>query len=412
VLGLSVDATTVRGALVDANGNLHHQHTTTDTFPNQLELPETALLTRVKSVAATVLSAALQDGGMSTTGTRHLPLLGASISWPSPLDRSKRLSGFTFTDPSWLEQHRETGSRPCVPELLSSILGDPFTPERCHALHDVSAHALSLAFGESRYRTSHNHDFATMWRVGIVVRLESEVSAAAILMAPPNRSRLSFIDSKLIEGTRGLAGEIGHLQVNRRLVDEINKRAVAGLKRIEYEKWKCPCGSLYHLGALAGLAAVHQRISKSNQPARRGGQKQGLSVPVGNSTLPQQDLARDNREIQASIDVGRLLGHALSGPIAMLDPWKITLTGSLANQDVIHGINQAGGEWGGVANSSVQFDLCRDDSPDFVGVRGSALAVIRQVVYRDFLDQRDPLGPVTFAVTTDDVNQMLQSLER
>lgn len=397
-LGISVGAQSVRGGLVDANGTIHHAQTA-EALPGQLNLPADDLLMRVVEVARSVLAAAFEDPAVLVAPGR-LALLGVALAWPSPVDREKRPMGYVLGHGSWTEPDPDTRRVRPIPERLAGHLekhlGVPFSADRCNVIHNVSAHALCLAFHESRSRTASPGTVApregsTMWRVGIVIRLGEQIGATAILLAPPKRQRLSFIESKLIEGTNGLAGEIGHLPVDRAIIDDINKNAVAGLTRIDYAGQRCSCGKTGHLEALANVSALLNRLRRNGEQLDRKARELILSETRGRES--DEEGVGDSRALQASMDIGRILGQTLAGPILMLDPWRITLTGPLANERVIRGMLQVGADWGSVVKDSVKIELERDDVADLIGVKGAALAVIRQLVYRNYLDERDSMTP-------------------
>ena len=106
--------------------------------------------------------------------------------------------------------------------------------------------------------------------------------------------------------------------------------------------------------------------------------------------------------------VGRLLGYALAGPILLLDPSTITVTGPLASEHLVRGIGLVRNAWASAVNDSVKIDIDRSGIDDYIGVQGAALAVIRQKVYRDFLDTQDESLPATFAIGEDEVEQALE----
>ncbi len=397
-LGLSVGSQNVRGGLVDANGNLHNEKEA-EQLPEQLLSEPRVVLSRIRSIAAQVLEDALAEGTLCVPGERPgLALLGAIVAWPSPLDRSKRPGGRSL-DPSWKEIASGCEEVPSIPERLAATLGEPFTVERCHAIHDVNAHALWLGFHESRQRTIDLEDESDMWRVALVLRVSEGLAASAMLMAPPNRNRLSFIDSKLIEGTKGFAGEIGHLHMDKRVIDKVNANTVTGLAPIDYERWTCSCGRRHHLEAFASARGLRERIEASKRP---------VPDSVGQKRL--LDRAREGRledvDKQMGIDIGRILGHALAGPILMLDPSSITLTGPLANEAVVKGIEREGTEWASVIDDSVRIDIDRSGAGEYIGVRGAAMALVRQLVYRDFLDRRKDVTPAAFRVDAADVEAL------
>jgi predicted NBD/HSP70 family sugar kinase len=389
-LGISVGAQSIRAGLVDANADVHCLHTV-DSLPGQLDLPADRLLDRIADAAHVALAKGLDDDRLKVND--KLPLLGLAVAWPSAIDREKRPMGFVLTHRSWTEPHQDTRRVQSIPERLARRFGGPFVVDRCNVVHNVGAHALSLAFHESRRRTASPGisppERSTRWRVGIVIRLGEQIGASAILLAPPTRGRLSFIDSKLIEGTNGLAGEIGHLPVDRAVIDEINKNAVAGLTRIDHAGERCSCGKDGHLEAFGNVSALLRRLN-GDKPLTQAAREQILTETRRRDDEPG---AGNTVAFHASIDIGGILGQALAGAILMLDPWRITLTGPLASERVVRGMQQVGADWGSVVKNSVKIRLESYGMEDLIGLKGAALAVIRQHVYRDYLDARDAWIP-------------------
>ena len=364
-LGLSVGSQSVRGALVDSNGDMHCEYSIDPLMPDQLSLSPERLLARLRQVAATVLDRAIDDGTLLPRGRGGLPLLGAAVAWPSPLDRSKRPGGWALRHPAWKAVDEDSGERLSIPERMAATLGEPFTIDRCHAIHDASAHALCLAFHESRERTVDEQDaHPHMWRVGLVLRVGEGVSASAILLAPPNSRRLSFIDSKLIEGTKGYAGELGHLCIDKRAIDEINAGSPEALAPIDYDRWRCSCGRQHHLEAFASVPGLIKRLQASKLAVPDDGQAQERML-----RRAREGRLGDALLLEAGTDVGRILGHALAGPILMLDPYKITVTGPLASEHLVKGITRTGGAWASVIDDSVKIDVDRSGAGDYIGVK-------------------------------------------
>jgi predicted NBD/HSP70 family sugar kinase len=399
-LGLSVGSQSVRGALVDANGELHHR-TSAEPLAKQLDLAPDDMFRRVKAVAATVLEKAISDESLCISGGSDLGLLGAVVAWPSPLDREKRPKGFVLRDQAWRETDEHTGEARSIPERISETLGDPFTPARCHAVHDVNAHGLCVAFHESRARTIDPNDTSSMWRVGLVLRVGEGLGVCSMLLAPPHAQRLSFIDSKLIEGTKGLAGELGHLHVDRQTIVDINKNPVEGLAAIDYEKGKCSCGNKHHLESFASAPALLRRLEASRLSVPQDGPSQERLL-----VRAREGQLDDPLVLRAGTDIGRILGRALAGPVLLLNPSGITLTGPLASTHLVSGVVRAGDAWVGVMEDSVKVGLDETSSGDYIGVKGAGLALIRQLVYRDFLDKRVGNTPATFRLSVEDVDRL------
>jgi predicted NBD/HSP70 family sugar kinase len=388
-LGISLGFETLRGALIDANGVMHHQTEDLPT-PRQLEATPGALLNRLRSLAARVLTAGVADQSLwAQDDAPVLRMLGVAVAWPCPVDRDKHPGGTTLRDEHWRRRDPTTGRFPTLPERLAAVLGPPFDVRYCHALNDASANALAVAFDDSRGRAIQRGD--DRWRVSLVVRVGGGIGASTILLAPHSRSRLSFIDARVIEGANGFAGELGHLPIDRVVVDELNATpAPDGLAPLDYDNWVCSCSRRHHLEVFASGTTLERRLKAS-----------GYAIPTEGS--PRDTMLRaafagdaDDVQIHAIRDIGRVLGRGLAGPILMLDPSSITITGSLANEHLVEGIRRERDAWANAINDSVEIRCYGGTVGAFAGARGAALAIVRRSVYRAFLDEKRVPFPTGF----------------
>jgi len=398
-LGMSVGAESLRGCLVDANGDLTHQMED-EPAPDQLEEPPDHLLRRLRSLAARVLTSAMEDETLrATPGKKSLRLLGVAAAWPCPVDRDKLPAGKILRDGLWRQRESTNGNVISLPEHVANAFGGQFTLARCHALNDVNAGALSVAFDDSRAAARESEN--DRWRVAIVIRIGGGLGASTIIMAPHRRNRLSFIDSRLIEGANGLAGELGHLPIGRRLIEDLNKaNPYKELAPISYDDWPCSCGRRHHLEAFASGAALVRRLQAS-----------GYEIPIVERTqhsMLRSSLGPDADEVHvyALRDIGRILGRAMAGPILMLDPYSITITGSLATEHLIEGIRRERDLWANAINDSVRLEQTGGLPGRFECARGAALAVIRRYVYREFLDAKSRHLPQSINIGPADVEAL------
>jgi predicted NBD/HSP70 family sugar kinase len=217
----------------------------------------------------------------------------------------------------------------------------------------------------------------------MVVRVGGTVSAGTIITAPHRPERLSFIDSKLVEGTNGLAGELGHLPIGRRFIEDLNEMSESeDLVDIDYDGWECNCGRPHHLNAFASGTAVVRRLEASGYEVPDEPEGMANLIEEIGGEHPDEDI------VQALSDVGRILSRALTGPILMLDPYRITITGSLANEHLVEGMRRERDKWANTIDDRVQIGFLDSDDASYSRVRGAGLAVIRRLVYRNFLDKR------------------------
>ena len=385
VLGISVGRESLRAGLLDANGDLFAP----DEAPlmaNQLALPPRDLLRRIRELAASVLRAGLDDDRLWVGSNRTIMLLGAVVAWPSPVDRDWRPGGQALQHPGWRTPLPGTDQPPTLKSHLANALGEPFDHDRCWAINDVNAHALAVTFAQTRSRAS--EPAGERWRIVQVVRVGGGLGAATVILAPHDPQRLSFIPSKLIVGTHGFAGELGHLPVDKQTISARNQdNPYKGqLARLEFDRWTCSCGRKHHLEAFASGAALIRRMKNSG-------------IPVPDSSPERLRFIRGVHEnpnalqIHALEDIGRLIGQALASPILMLDPHSITFTGSLATEHLVKGVQLEREKWRSVIGDTVRVDHLDDDESAFAGVRGAALAMMRHSVYRSFLDGKSWNGP-------------------
>jgi len=227
------------------------------------------------------------------------------------------------------------------------------------------------------------------------------IGAGTIALAPHDRARLSFIDSRLIEGANGFAGELGHLTVDRRIIDEINEAGkLTRLAPLPYDDWLCSCTRQHHLEVFASGTTVERRLQAS-----------GVSIPAQGAERAEVIRSAlegdpDERLVNAVRDAGRVLGRALAGPILMLDPHRITITGSLANDQLVDGIQRERDAWENAISDSVEVLCHGGELGAFAGVRGAALAIVRRHVYRGFLDIRQAARPAGFRFGEEELEQL------
>lgn len=394
VLGISLGSETLRAGLVDANGVVHK--TATDPLrPGQLGAEPKKIMTRIKAIAGHVLRDAIKDENLRPPESPDLLLAGAAVAWPAPVDRAKRLRGRAIWHSDWKRSENGSELAQSLPDRLSEALGPPFTPKRCHALNDLSAHALAVTFDDSRRAAKRPKNEEI--RVVLVVRIGGALGSGIAVTAPHDSCRLSFIDTRLIEGTSGLAGELGHLPVGRRLIEEVNEGS--DLAPMDYDTWLCSCGKPRHLEGFASGKALIRRLRES-----------GHEIPETNraherllSAIASENLDGDQRE--ALRDIGRIVGRAFVGPILMLDPDNIVVTGALAGTDVEDGMNRVRDSWRSVIDDSVEIEARGGEEGAWAGVRGAGLAILRRTVYRGFLDQRLEF-PEVFSISRADAQRM------
>jgi hypothetical protein len=230
---------------------------------------------------------------------------------------------------------------------------------------------MALAFDRTRARWQElragEHS-----EIEMVVRLQGGISAGSMQVGRhlPG-APLAFLRSRLIVGTKGFAGELGHLPMSASVIRSVNEHRPRGLVAIK--NWKCSCGQDDHLEGLASARALLRRLRASKYPVEADG---SIGAQITR-------LAPDEALVRARHDIGRLLGRALASPILMLDPARITITGYLAHEDVVKGIEQEHHRWDAAVSSSVKIAFLEGDANVLVERRGAALAMFRRKLYRN-----------------------------
>jgi len=377
VLCVALGSESMRGGLLDANGDLHHK-TTMTAKPGQLDLSPDELLERVLNLVTKIMASGLADRSLHVGERRALRMLGVNVAWPSPIDRRGFAPGRALSSPDWLVPRPGEAEPRSLGEHVASTLGPPFSDnaERVSAINDANADALSVAFDHARARAFES-DETDASRVILTVRVSGGLGAAIIELAPHKRNALSsFIDARLMIGTNGYAGELGHLPISLATVQDITRAPPEGLDPIEFDRWACSCGEHGHLEALASGTAFARRMDASGHHEVMGDDARART----------QALIRDRSNAPAQralLDCGRLIGRALANPILMHDPHTVALTGFFADQRIVRGVELERGIWGSTIGDTVAIEHLKADGYAYNAVRGAGLAVVRHRVMRE-----------------------------
>ena len=359
VLGVSLGTSSLRAALFDANGWMYHEHESR-ARADQLSLSPPAMLDRICAAAQHVLQRARLDAGLCVDN--RFPFLGVAVAWPTPLDRDKKPVGPALTDDLW-----RRGST--LTQRVATALDIP--PERSHALNDTQAAAIAVAYDRTRRADHLKQPHA---EVAIVVRLSAAVGAATIIVEPPDLDggqygRTSgFLRSTLLTGRDGHAGELGHVGLDPSVIASRNKNLPPGLGQLR--AGPCSCAAQprsRHLEAYASAAALARRVAPDGS--------------IGNAIHGIVSEPTHGVHQRALEDIGALVGHALVGPVTVMNPSTITLTGSLAVPVVARALGQHLSD-AQVFGTAPEIRLIAGSENTFVRARGAALAVIRGSVHR------------------------------
>jgi predicted NBD/HSP70 family sugar kinase len=362
VLGVSVGASSMRAAIVDANGMVWHTHDGPP-CPGQLEADSSVILDRIRQAAGTVFMQALKNEALLVEGT--LPLLGVAVAWPDAVNRNDKPAGRVLADDHWYTSQSLT-------QRVARHLN--IDPERSHALNDANAAAIAVAFART---CKHEHERQKNPELTIVIRLAGGIGGATIIVEPPDHDESlgatsGFPKSVLLAGVDQLAGEIGHISLCDRTIRDVNGGRPRGLAALQTDSCSCHestgASSSHHLEAYASVGALTKRVA----PDRARSEALGWILETA------KESAVCTRALE---DVGTLLGEALLGPIAWLNPAAIVLTGSLATTEVTRALEERIADSHPIVTHP-HIQCLNGEENNFVRVRGAALAVLRRHVHR------------------------------
>lgn len=362
VLGVSIGSETLRGAIVDANGRLLHRYQA-ESQPEQLRSEPRVLLDRIRDAAAAVLSQALGQDALLVDG--RLPLLGVAVAWPTAIDRRGHPVGGALSHRSW------NGGQ-SLRQRVGRHLG--IDPVRSHALNDVDAAALGVAYELSRERT---HLDQIHPELTLVLRLAGGVGGATVIVEPPENHEnwgmsSGFLRTVLIGGVDRLAGELGHVGVPAATIDLLNTNRPDSLGALE--PYDCSCAEPGkesvppHLEAYTSVSALAHRVAPTS--------------PASDTLSAILQRPEDPVHSRALADIGHLVGEALLAPVAWLNPASVVLTGSLATPAVARAVDAELADAHPIVTHPNVRCLSGEESP-YARVKGAALAVLRRHVFRE-----------------------------
>jgi len=365
-IGVSLGRGSLRATIVDANGELHCP-VEGRALPGQFALHPDELLDRIRDVVGAVLEAGLSKRSLLVDGA--LPLLGVSVAWSVPVGREGMPLGPALRHRSWRDgaplQHR-----------VAQHLNVP--PERSHAMNDSHAAAIAVAWDQTR---AEDHLTQAHARIGIVVRVSGGISGASIIVNPSQHAtgvgRTSgFATSVLIGGNDYHAGELGHLPVDREIIERLNRDRPDGLRPLVAHRCSCTTSDPppNHLEAYAATPALMHRVLEV-VPDTHAAECEAVRGVIANPATPV------NR--RALADVGELVGHALLGPVAMMNPATVTMTGSFAVPVVCQAVDRYLGR-STVLGAPPKVIWPDPETNRFIRAQGAALAVLREHVHRRF----------------------------
>lgn len=388
VVGVSIGTESLRATLVDANGWVRESYDA-EAQAGQLDASRDELLERIRGVVGEVLRRAVDRPELLVDD--ELPLLGSAVAWPTPISHAKRSVGHALPHRSW-------GRGEPLDLLVGERLGIRNLP--CFALNDAHAAAIGVA-----HRLTHLPEYQS-WKhpqLTIVLRLAGAIGGAVILVEPPEdgrrrgdrterRYRAGFQESILLAGLDNHSGGLGHVPVDPGFVEALNAGVPAELGKIEPHSCHCtPADETvpHHLEAYASAMSLARRLDRERT----------MHEVLGDVLADQED----KRHARALSDVGKLVAQALTGPVAVLNPSRVVITGLLAVQpvsDVIETRLRDEPHFG--ARATVE-PLPEPDNRN-IRAQGAALALIRVRLHRRLesllVDDRDDAARLVAGLTT------------
>lgn len=368
VIGMSIGSSSLRAALVDGHGETVLSDAL-EPDEKQLEKSPRDLLEDVKKLAGHLVGRAFEECPEFLVDG-HLPLLGVSVAWPTPVNRHKRPDGYALAHSRWKERN--------LNDRLSRALG--LKSQRCSSLNDAEAAAVSVAAERS---IPWIHDDPPHPRLTLVLRLAGGIGGATVVVEPPRfdpeKEVGGFLTSFVLGGRDLHAGEVGHISIGDGRIRELNNKCLKdGMDLEEITQERCSCTprdesgeQTKHLEAYAAAPALARRL--------------GLGPQDVGPLNALHERPHDPRETRVLEDMGDLVAHALRGAIAVLDPAEIVLTGSLAFETVRRKIEtylQANE----VFSAAPEVTRLKGDDNRYVRARGAALVVVRRQLYRALPD--------------------------
>ena len=367
VVGVSVGTESLRAAVVDANGWIRADQECAP-MSGQLTAHRGVVLGRIREAVGAVLAKAYTKPELLVE--RALPLLGVAVAWPAPVDRRRRAVGHALAHASWgggqpLDGHvRQTLG---IKNLKASF-----------ALNDAHAAAIGEAHRVTHSRGYESWDFP---RLTIVLRLAGAIGGAVIVIEPPEdrrrgrpteqRRRAGFQDSILLAGFDNHAGELGHVPIDPAFVTELNRGRPRGLRKLEARHCTCtperePVPD--HVEAYASAMSLAARLD----PRR----------PMHEVMVDVLRNPGTKVNARALSDAGALVAQALVAPVAVLNPARVALTGSMAIEPVRAEIEtrlQREHRFGDMP----EVDAIPEPENRYIRAQGAALALLRIHVHRE-----------------------------
>lgn len=349
-VGVALGSESLRVGIFDSNGEMLHSHVA-DYEEMQIRSGPAAVGQRIAKAIEIVPREALANDKLvfgrthfgdrpdgARADDRVLRLLGMSVAWSEAVARDQTM----WNPPGklWVTD------QPVVEQLRRHF----FPAIRKHVTLLNDANEAALAFNHTRERAHERSLRTNEYEYLIALRISGGVGCGMVRVPPHDDLKSAFVNSTMIEGTPGLAGEVGHVTAPFATLAEFEKIRRGNAKRNGREREKdeekleqlkpvrCGCGKVEHLESFASWYALESRLVES-----------GVPMP-GSGMGFRSDLTKthDRAVIVAQEDIGRVLGAALEPVILMLNPRSVTLVGGLSTNHVVNGLNV---QFGGVSGA-------------------------------------------------------------
>lgn len=366
VLSIMVRSETVQAALVGPHGEFVHSCELPPRPGQRQMMPRSLVFERLLPVVEELFETL---PGQVPRPTR---LLGVVTSWPTPMSRDGRTLGSAMNS-AWRTGGSliaATAAALGVDERRVHAINDGYV----HALgasHDHSVKAAALAARRELIDPGHARVNPHLYpdRATITLHLGGVLGGGVVVQHRETPgARLGFIDSILIGGNHGRAGEIAHLPVTEKMLRDLSDEGgYMELEAIDVDR-RCFCGNPRHLQCHVSDDSVRARVPN-------------LERATMHEFLASEDFDHDGLK-WALRHAGRLVGLVMMSPLKLLDPQTLNLTGILARTETREGIRR------GLADRAWTGDEIEIHVPDpadnrWLGVRGAALVIFRSKVYRN-----------------------------
>ena len=246
---------------------------------------------------------------------------------------------------------------------------------RSHAINDANAVALAAAFDEIREQADAGD--GRFGRSLFALRVGGGFGRGTVVIGSPtsNTPRSAFLETRLVEGASGYAGELGQLPVDPRIVEDIQSPLTPGLERMP--QLVCACGRKGDpcLETLASATAFAERMRLSRVGVE--GLLEGDERHATSATLRAMQNVGDERQKRAQRDIGKLLGRSLASPVLMLNPSSITIAGSMAVAGVEAGMEDERWRWRHAHSDDLPLHFLEGRANRYSSSRGAAIPALR-----------------------------------